>query len=143
MTARWLWGLFASAAVVSAASAQDAPASQGVYTSTQAAQGASLYVERCASCHGSSMGGQDVAPPLAGAAFMRNWTGKPVADLSKRIRTSMPLDAPGTLGLADSARLVAALLEANGYAAGVTDLPSSPSAQQSIVVDGAAPSRPR
>jgi hypothetical protein len=81
------------------------------------------------------MGGQDVSPPLAGAAFMSNWAGKPIADLSKRIRTTMPLEAPGTLGLADSAKLVAAIMAANGYKAGEVELPSSPSAQQAITLD--------
>jgi hypothetical protein len=81
------------------------------------------------------MSGQEMTPSLTGATFASNWTGKPIADLSERIRTSMPLGAPGTLGLGDTALLLAAILEANGYPAAKTDLPSSPSAQRALMVD--------
>ncbi len=113
------------------------PASKGVFTAAQAAKGAALFSQNCARCHGAGMSGQDVNPPLIGAAFLANWINKPIADLAKRIRTSMPLDAPGSLGLADTADLVAALLQANGYLAGANALPASPAAQAQIVLDAA------
>jgi quinoprotein glucose dehydrogenase len=110
-------------------------ASQGVYSKAQADRGMKLYADTCARCHGSSMEGLDVAPPLTGARFLGNYVNQPAAALSSRIRTSMPLDMPGTLGLQASADLTAAILAANTYPAGDTELPSSSSAQQAITID--------
>jgi S-disulfanyl-L-cysteine oxidoreductase SoxD len=135
---KWILGVVGAAFVVSAASAQTPAAkaaSQGVYTGAQATQGATVYAAHCASCHGPSMGGQDVTPALTGASFTSGWTGKPISELSDRIRTSMPMDNPGSLGLGDTALLLAAILQANGYPAGATDLPSSPSAQKTVMID--------
>ncbi len=58
-----------------------------------------------------------------------------MADLAKRIRTSMPLDMPGTLGLQASADVTASILAANGYPAGAADLPANSSAQQPLMID--------
>ena len=110
-------------------------ATAGVYTKAQADRGAKLFADTCARCHGSSMEGLDVAPPLTGPRFLGNYTGQPAASLASRIRTSMPLDMPGSLGLQASADLTAAILAANGYAAGNDELPSSSSAQQTITID--------
>jgi quinoprotein glucose dehydrogenase len=110
-------------------------ASKGIYSLGQLARGADLYASACARCHGASMEGLDVAPPLTGQRFLGNWTNQSVADLAKRIRTSMPLDMPGSLGLQASADLTASLLAANGYPAGAADLPANASAQQPLMID--------
>jgi quinoprotein glucose dehydrogenase len=116
-----------------AASAQTA--STGIYSKAQAARGAGLYADACARCHGASMEGLDVAPPLTGQRFLGNWTNQSVAELAKRIRTSMPLDMPGTLGLGASADLTTAILAANGYPAGAADLPPNAAGQQPLTLD--------
>jgi cytochrome c553 len=64
-------------------------APKGVYSPAQLARRASLYANQCARCHGASMEGLDVAPPLTGQRFLSNWTSQSVAELAKRIRTSM------------------------------------------------------
>jgi quinoprotein glucose dehydrogenase len=128
----WL-ALAAASLPLTAAVAQTA--SKGVYTPAQAARGAALYAANCTRCHGASMEGLDVAPPLTGQRFLGNWTNQSVADLAKRIRTSMPLDMPGTLGLQDSADITTAVLAANGYPAGAAELPASASGQQPLTVD--------
>lgn len=110
-------------------------ATQGVYTKAQADRGAKIYEDTCVRCHGASMEGLDVAPPLTGPRFLGNYVNQPTAALSSRIRTSMPLDMPGSLGLQASADLTSAILAANGYPAGDTELPSSTSAQQAITLD--------
>ena len=110
-------------------------ASKGIYSPAQLARGAALYADACARCHGASMEGLDVAPPLTGQRFLGNWTNQSVADLAKRIRTSMPLDMPGTLGLQASADLTTAILAANGYPAGAAELPPGASAQQPLTID--------
>ena len=119
-----------------AASAQSGrSATSGVYSKAQADRGAALFADTCARCHGSSMEGLDVAPPLTGPRFLGNYLNQPAGALAARIRTSMPLDMPGSLGLQASADLTAAILAANGYPAGDMELPFGSSAQQAITID--------
>ncbi len=71
--------------------AQEAPSGSrsvwdGVYTQEQAERGHSLYNEHCTSCHGDTLAGGEVAPPLAGGDFLANWNGLTVGDLFERIR---------------------------------------------------------
>jgi mono/diheme cytochrome c family protein len=110
-------------------------ATQGIYSKVQADRGAQLYADACQRCHGSSMEGLDVAPPLTGPRFLSAYLGQPAAALAGRIRTSMPLDMPGSLGLQASADLAAAILAANGYPAGEAELPPGASAQQALTID--------
>jgi mono/diheme cytochrome c family protein len=110
-------------------------ASVGVYSSAQAARGAELYATHCARCHGASMEGLDVAPPLVGGRFLGNWTNQSVAALAARIRTSMPLDHPGVLGLTASAEITADILAANGYPAGQADMPTNSQGLQPLTID--------
>lgn len=112
-------------------------ASSGVYTKAQADRGAVLFADACARCHGSSMEGLDVAPPLTGPRFLSNYVNEPAAALASRIRTSMPLDMPGSLGLQASADLTAAILAANGYPSREIELPSAVTALQTILIDPA------
>ena len=109
--------------------------STGVYSPAQVARGADLYAAQCARCHGASMEGLDVAPPLTGGTFLSHWTGQPLAALATRVRTTMPIDKPGTLGQAASADLVASILDANGYPAGKADLPPGNAALGAMTLD--------
>jgi mono/diheme cytochrome c family protein len=110
-------------------------ASTGVYSKAQAERGAELYATHCARCHGASMEGLDVAPPLVGGRFLGNWTNQSVAALAARIRTSMPLDTPGVLGLTASAEITADILAANGYPAGQADMPTNSQRLQTLTID--------
>jgi quinoprotein glucose dehydrogenase len=112
-------------------------ASTGIYSKAQAERGSVLYAEQCASCHGDALAGADVNPPLSGPRFTGNWQAQPVAALSTLIRTNMPADNPGTLGLGAAADLTAYILSQNGYPAGQTDMPTSASAQGALVIDAA------
>lgn len=110
-------------------------ASSGVYSAAQAARGQTQYTAQCASCHGEDMGGVDVVPALSGSTFNGNWKGQTAGALATRIRTTMPLDKPGTLGLAATADVTAFILSKNGYPAGSTDLPRETSLLQSVKLD--------
>lgn len=110
-------------------------ASTGVYSKAQAARGKAAYTDTCSTCHGDALEGADVIPPLTGTRFTSNWTGQTVGDLATRIRTTMPADNPGTLGLSATAEITAYLLEANSYPAGGTDLPASNSALAQLKLD--------
>ena len=107
----------------------------GVYTSTQAQQGHTLYTVQCALCHGPQLQGSGQNPPLAGPAFLHNWTGQTVADLYTQIKMTMPATKPGSLQPVQVAQVIAYILSVNKYPAGETALPSSPDALKAIQID--------
>lgn len=110
-----------------ASRAQDAGKTvwSGVYTDEQAARGKAAYAATCAACHGQSLAGIDVAPALAGSAFLNNWNSTSAGDLFDRIKTTMPLNAPGSLSGRTTADIEAYLFLANGFPAGQLALPPS------------------
>jgi S-disulfanyl-L-cysteine oxidoreductase SoxD len=89
-----------------------------VYTAEQAVRGEKLYADNCASCHGESLGGVEMAPPLAGDTFNSNWEGVSLNDLFERMRTSMPQNKPGSLSRAQNADILAHILKVGGFPAG-------------------------
>ena len=107
----------------------------GVYTEAQAERGRVAVQNCCVSCHGGDLTGADVARGLVGGSFLGNWTGQSIADLSSRIRVTMPLDRPGSLSSNTAADVVAYILKSNGYAAGGTELPSDPQGQGAISLE--------
>lgn len=121
--------------VIALAQAAGSAASSGVFTEAQAARGNAQYSAHCASCHGEDLAGADVAPPLSGGTFGGNWKGQTAGALATRIRTTMPLDNPGSLGTAAVADVSAYILSKNGYPAGKTELPREAGLLQSIKID--------
>lgn len=95
----------------------------GVYTKEQALRGEALYAEHCASCHGGSLAGAEMAPPLTGLTFNANWDGLTVGDLFDVIRVSMPQDDPSKLGAQQKADILAHILSVGKFPAGTTELP--------------------
>jgi alcohol dehydrogenase (cytochrome c) len=99
------------------------------FSAAQATQGKKLYVEQqCSLCHGANMLGSAGAPALADSGFRSAWQGQSLGELFDCIRNTMPPGRAGSLPNADYARLLAAILEANGFPAGGTDaaLPADP-----------------
>jgi S-disulfanyl-L-cysteine oxidoreductase SoxD len=117
-----------------AVAAEGRNAWSGVYTQAQATRGAAAYAQHCASCHGDQLAGGDQAPPLAGAAFLANWNGHDAGELFTRIKTTMPLDNPGSLGSATVADIEAMILSANEMPAGTAELPADPAAMNGIAI---------
>jgi mono/diheme cytochrome c family protein len=93
----------------------------GVYSKGQAAKGEAIYNEKCQKCHGADAAGAD-APSLADSGFAGDWDGLTVQQLFDRTRSSMPQDAPQSLGREETASLIAYLLSKNNFPAGETDL---------------------
>jgi mono/diheme cytochrome c family protein len=106
-------------------------AAAGVYSQAQARRGAELYKARCVACHGAPLAG-DIAPPLAGEAFLGVWGGTPASDLFDKIQNTMPADAPGTLSRPQVADLVAFILQANKFPAGGAELGATEAALQQV-----------
>src|SRR5260370_27195768 len=116
-----LGSLFASYAIVRAQSPSKS-VWDGVYTEAQADKGKELYTQNCSSCHSDSMEGGEMAPPLAGGAFLSNWAGLTAGDLFDRIRTTMPLNTPGQLSREVNANILAYVFKFNSFPAGSAEL---------------------
>jgi S-disulfanyl-L-cysteine oxidoreductase SoxD len=112
--------------------------SNGIYTAGQAARGRSAYQQRCARCHGESLGGAS-APPLAGSGFLGAWGGRSLWDLASKIRNTMPADDPGKLTMAQAVDLAAVILQANQYPAGQSELAASEAELKAMVLPPSGP----
>ena len=96
----------------------------GVYSDAQSKRGDDAYAAKCAVCHGNSLEGGDMAPPLTGSDFFGDFTGQTLADLVNKITTSMPSDNPGTTTPATATDIVAFILKSNMAPAGTAELPA-------------------
>ena len=113
----------------------------GVYTQAQADRGKPLYNSSCGSCHGESLNGGEMAPPLAGGEFLSNWNGLSVGDLFDRIRTTMPLNKPGSLNRETNADITAYILAFNTFPAGQSELSSKSEVLKTVRIDSQKPSK--
>jgi mono/diheme cytochrome c family protein len=107
----------------------------GVFTDEQAKRGQEVYAANCAHCHGSSLLGGEEAPALAGADFIKNWSGSTVGDLVERARRSMPEDDPGSLTRQQYTDVITYVLGSNHYPTGKTELPIETEKQKLIKVE--------
>jgi len=113
-----------------------------VYTDGQAQRGQAAYDVHCGVCHGAALGG-GLAPPLAGADFLRVWAGRPLADLVDKIEHTMPAASPGTLSRAQATDIVAHMLKASAFPAGSVELGGDAMLKQiALVGSGAGSARP-
>ena len=126
------WGAAASGAIASVGGASQPPdptstpkASSvwsGIYSAEQAKRGEASAAKNCTKCHNPGLeGGQD-GPSLVGPEVMSAWSSQSVGNLFDRIKSTMPADAPLTLGPAEVADLVAYVLSLNRCPAGDKDL---------------------
>jgi len=111
------------------------------FTQQQATSGAKVYATSCAACHGSNLEGA-AAPTLSGAAFVQRWEGgqRTVADLLRRIDSSMPLGAPHSLSTDDYIGVTAFILARNQHAPGTTPLSEANAAVPLTAPEGVAAS---
>ena len=114
------------------AAAQERTVWDGVYTTAQSDRGRAAYRMSCASCHGESLQG-DLAPALSGP-FWSIWEGRPVGELMKMIRTTMPADGPESLKPEEYAAIVAYLFNVNKYPAGEAELPTDAATLEAIKI---------
>jgi hypothetical protein len=63
---------------------------------------------------------------------MSNWNDLTVGDLAERIRTTMPMDRPGTMTREEIADVTAFMLKANKFPAGGAALPEQVPAMRQI-----------
>jgi mono/diheme cytochrome c family protein len=114
-------------------------ATDGVYTQEQATRGQAVYKDRCAPCHGPTLGGGQ-APPLVGDEFGGVWGG-PLSDLVNKIQNTMPANDPGKLTRQQSADIVAYMLQVGKFPAGRAELGADETVLKQIALPAPAPSR--
>ena len=93
------------------------PATDGAFTTDQAASGWSVYGVQCQECHGPALEGME-APPLSGVDFLNSWAGQTTDELFAYLRDEMPPGQAGSLSDSSYVDLVAYLLESNGAVPG-------------------------
>jgi mono/diheme cytochrome c family protein len=112
----------------------------GVFTAEQARRGQAAYTGPCDRCHGYKLDGAPddpvmlPAPPVAGAKFLRKWSGRSLAALFEYTRATMPSNNPGYLSDGEVADIVAYMLAASGAPAGTEALQPTAESLASIVV---------
>ena len=111
----------------------------GIYTESQAEQGASVYKTHCVSCHGEALGGGEQVPALRGVTFAATWEGVPLGDLFERIRKTMPPEKSGVVNRQEYASVLAYLLKMNGMPSGNTALASDQTSLAGIVYRSSKP----
>jgi mono/diheme cytochrome c family protein len=106
----------------------------GVYSPTQAERGQAAYARHCSRCHGDDpVNGRN---PLAGDRFAEQWESRTLAELSNRIRDTMPPGEAFTVGAADKLDILAYLLQRNGFPPGRAELTSYGDALATIQITG-------
>lgn len=104
-----------------------------LYTAAQAHEGANIYQQSCAACHGTSLEG-GAAPALKGAGFaeMASAQSLTVDTLMAVIANTMPQSDPGSLAPVQVNAVVAYILQQNGYPAGASVLTPETAAQAHV-----------
>ena len=116
---------------------------EALFTPAQASAGKTGYESHCANCHGAGLDDGASAPSLHGAAFLAKYAGKPAADLFTVVSTKMPKTNPGSLDGAEYARILAYVLQQNGYATGRKEFASDAAALASVMIPAPPGARSR
>ena len=127
------WIVLVALAGCGARPTPSSPGEPGEPFSVQAARGAELYGEHCASCHGDQGEGRE-GPRLVGLAqgalpldpppgrSVRTARFRTAADVAGFVVANMPPGAGGSLGEANYLRILAFSLKANGVDLGARHL---------------------
>jgi mono/diheme cytochrome c family protein len=92
----------------------------GVYAPAQAERGQSAYAWSCSRCHGEDLTGSGNV--LRGAKFMDHWREDNLKSFFTAIQTTMPRNAPHSLGDGEYLDIVAYILQANAFPGGAEEL---------------------
>lgn len=98
--------------------ASKAPA---LFTQAQAGEGKSIYEAKCSFCHAPDLTGR-AGPALKGKFFASPSHKYKVGDIFTIVAQNMPATAPGSLTNEEYAKIMAFILQQNGYPAGEQEL---------------------
>ena len=113
----------------------------GVYTEAQAQRGQQVYQHACAVCHLDNLQGDSVSPPLMGSTFLSRFAGSTAHEMVQGIRSTMPQNAPDSLGDRAYVDLISYLLSANGSRTGSVELPLDVAELEKIIITDQPPVR--
>jgi len=99
------------------------------FTAAQADQGADLYADHCALCHGQHLDDGEFGPSLKSARFNKRWGALPPAALYAYLSRAMPPGQVGVLAPEDYDEIMAYIYQANGAAPGDKPLVAEPASQ--------------
>ena len=91
-------------------------------------------LERRAVCHLDNLQGDSVSPSLVGSTFLARFAGSSAHEMVQALRSTMPQNAPDSLGDRAYIDLVSFLLKANGSRAGSLELPLDVAELERIVI---------
>jgi len=107
----------------------------GVYSASQAADGATLYTRSCIECHGATLRGGEGGPALVGPGFWSKWAGQSLGALYQITASTMPVNNRGGFSPAQYASLIAFMLQQNGLPAGTNAMPADAAQLVQIKLD--------
>jgi mono/diheme cytochrome c family protein len=86
------------------------------FSAAQAVQGAKLFQQSCAACHGTQLEG-GAGPALTGPTFktLSSKVHANVSDIFNYMTTNMPMNAPASLPHDSYVRIMSFILSKNGY----------------------------
>ncbi len=94
-----------------------AGAPPALYTAQQAGDGAQVYAQSCAMCHGADLKG-GAGPAVIGQSFAAPGANATIGGVFTIIAQQMPATQPGGLSQAEYDNVMAYILKENGYPAG-------------------------
>lgn len=103
------------------------------FSAAQATQGAKVYTQACASCHGANLKGVS-APALVGSTS--SIATQSVAEVYAYMSQQMPMTAPGSLSEAQYTSVLAYLLQRNGHKAGPRPLTTAVAKNGTALIAG-------
>jgi len=121
-----------SAAPVPGNSAKAASSDAIPFTSAQATLGAKVYLQSCASCHGTNLHG------ISGPALVGKTSGiaqQSLVEVYEYVSQQMPQTAPGSLSKAQYASILAFIAQKNGHRPGSLPLTQSVETTDSATIE--------
>jgi mono/diheme cytochrome c family protein len=119
-----MWLVAVGVDVASGHAALQKTVADGVYTAAQADRGQAVFEAQCASCHSPA--------DYTGDEFLKKWDGQPLYALYDVVKTTMPMDNPGTLKPEQYADVVSYLLKLNKFPAGEEELKPEADAMKAV-----------
>jgi ankyrin repeat protein len=113
----------------------------GIFSAAQVTRGQAVYRRACSACHLDHLRGDAVSSSLLGPDFMNRYVGASVHEMITAVRSSMPQNAPDSLGDDAYVDLISYLLSTNGSPAGTRDLPIDVNELGRILVTSQSPTR--
>ena len=118
-----------------AGAAQEGTVKAGIYSKEQAETGKATFDKVCASCHTFKPSEKSKDnPDLGGDAFLSKWDKRALHELATLIYTTMPNDGSAVVTEAETADLVAYILQQNQFPAGSQPFKWDATARKILIV---------